>query len=179
MCTTDLKKQYTIISRDDNELTVKHEECKGLFKIDADSFGVNLICKVCYNNPMKRMHPDVFAESVKQLTNDTIKVVKGYFNMRTKVILKHDECQQEFPVNPRKFLDRPHCRVCRPYVAGKKSQEEFEDDIYKLVGNEYSVIGDYINNKTPIEMIHNVCGEPFEVVPNSFTSKGKRCRCNR
>ena len=35
-------------------------------------------------------------------------------------------------------------------MAKRKTTEEFKKEVYTLVGNEYSVLGNYINNKTKI-----------------------------
>ena len=58
----------------------------------------------------------------------------------------------------------------------RKTTREFKQEVYNLVGNEYSVLGEYINNKTKIKMKHNLCGHEFEMTPNSFLSGGNRCR---
>ena len=58
----------------------------------------------------------------------------------------------------------------------RKTTEEFKQEVYNLVGNEYSVLGEYITNKTKIKMRHNKCGYEYEVTPNSFLSNGNRCR---
>ena len=58
----------------------------------------------------------------------------------------------------------------------RKTTREFKQEVYNLVGNEYSVLGEYITNKTKIKMRHNKCGYEYEVTPNSFLSTGNRCR---
>ena len=53
-------------------------------------------------------------------------------------------------------------------------KRDFKNDVMELVGNEYTVMGDYINNKTKITMIHNKCGYHWYVQPSHFLS-GSRC----
>lgn len=62
----------------------------------------------------------------------------------------------------------------------RRTQEEFLRDVFNAVGNEYTVIGKYINTDTKIEMHHNVCGRNFEVRPYLFLGKiSTRCpHCN-
>ena len=57
----------------------------------------------------------------------------------------------------------------------RKTTREFKQEVYNLVGNEYSVLGEYVTNKIKIKMKHNLCGNEFEMTPNRFLS-GNRCR---
>lgn len=57
----------------------------------------------------------------------------------------------------------------------KKTTEEFIQQVYKLVGNEYSVLGKYQTALTPIKLRHNICGLEYFVAPAHFTSTGRRC----
>lgn len=56
--------------------------------------------------------------------------------------------------------------------------EKFKNKIKELVGEEYTVLGEYINSYTKILMKHN-CNEcnnhEWEVKPKKFTSDGTRC----
>lgn len=56
-----------------------------------------------------------------------------------------------------------------------KTQEEFKQEVFDLIGDEYYVIGNYISNKNPITMRHKKCGYEFDVTPNNFLSKNSRC----
>lgn len=55
-----------------------------------------------------------------------------------------------------------------------KTQDEFESEIYGLVGDEYTVLGEYVNTHTKILILHNECNATWEVEPNAFLS-GVRC----
>ena len=49
----------------------------------------------------------------------------------------------------------------------------------KLVGNDYEVLGEYIDNKHNIRMKHMECGHEWDVRPNNFFSLNTRCPlCN-
>lgn len=56
----------------------------------------------------------------------------------------------------------------------KKSTEQFIKKVFELIGDEYEVVGTYVNANTPIEMRHNKCGFKFFVTPSKFLS-GYRC----
>ncbi|MGG2065059.1 hypothetical protein [Bacillus sp. S14(2024)] len=56
----------------------------------------------------------------------------------------------------------------------KRTQEEFINAVYLQVGDEYSVLGIYINNHTKILMQHNICSYQYSVTPKHFL-RGVRC----
>lgn len=55
-----------------------------------------------------------------------------------------------------------------------KTHREFLAEVYELVENEYSVLGDYINSQIKILFRHNICRNEFVMKPNEFR-RGKRC----
>lgn len=60
-------------------------------------------------------------------------------------------------------------------MAKKKTQEEFEREVYDLVGNEYAVIGKYTRTRDKILMKHNICGNEWSVKANNFLTGNSRC----
>lgn len=61
----------------------------------------------------------------------------------------------------------------------RKTQEEFEKDVYNLVGDDYQVLSEYKNNKEKVTFLHKTCGRTFEMAPYNFLYSGQRCsKCN-
>lgn len=61
----------------------------------------------------------------------------------------------------------------------RKTQEEFEKNVFDLVGDEFKVIGKYENNQTKIRFKHKICGKEFDMKPTNFLYNGQRCPlCN-
>lgn len=58
----------------------------------------------------------------------------------------------------------------------RRTQEEFLNDVRCLVGEEYTVLGTYINTDTKVLMRHENCRNTFEVRPYLFLGKA-RTRC--
>ncbi len=44
-----------------------------------------------------------------------------------------------------------------------------------MVGNEYEVLGEYVNTHTKILFRHNKCGNEFLMSPKSFIHDSQRC----
>ncbi len=72
-----------------------------------------------------------------------------------------------------RFKAGNRCPFC--YGNFKKTTEQFRKDVYKLVGNEYEVLGEYKNIETPILFLHRECNDIFLMRPSSFLKKGSRC----
>ena len=52
-------------------------------------------------------------------------------------------------------------------------------ELKNLVGDEYTVSGDYINANTPILMKHKKCGTEYLVTPNKFLHDRRCPHCKR
>lgn len=59
-------------------------------------------------------------------------------------------------------------------MSKRKTQEEFEKEVYDLVGDEYKVLGEYKSTHTKIKMLHTKCGNEFDMSPSDFL-RGNRC----
>jgi hypothetical protein len=77
---------------------------------------------------------------------------------------------------PMSVANRTSSNQCCPICAGNiiKTTEQFKKDVYSLVGDEYIVLGEYINTKTPIEIEHKECKQSYSVTPNNFL-RDRRC----
>lgn len=61
----------------------------------------------------------------------------------------------------------------------RKSTAYFKEEVYNLVGDDYSVLSEYSTNNTGVLFRHNVCGYEYIQTPRLFLD-GKRCpKCFR
>ena len=121
----------------------------------------------------KRKTTEQFKREVYDLVGNEYTVLSEYANSKTKVKMKHNICGHSYKVRPNDFLRGNKCPFC--YGTHKKTTEQFKQEIKALVGNDYTVLGNYKNNKTRIKMKHNVCGNTFEMAPSNFLLQGQRC----
>jgi hypothetical protein len=56
----------------------------------------------------------------------------------------------------------------------KKTHEEFVNEVYNLIGDEYQVLGTYTGALKKIEIYHSKCSKSYEVTPGNFLF-GQRC----
>ena len=57
----------------------------------------------------------------------------------------------------------------------KKTNEEFIQEVRKLVGDEYTFLEPYRGKAVKIRVRHESCDHTYPVTPNSFLSGGNRC----
>lgn len=103
---------------------------------------------------------------------------KDYQNSKTILSVKHLTCGNIFNVRGHHFVnDNNRCPKCNKnkYFCKRVSQEEFTDKVQEIVGDEYIVVGTYINNSTKIDLLHTECGEIYSVTPKHFLHTGCRC----
>lgn len=116
-----------------------------------------------------------FLEQVKNVVGEEYTFLEQYVNNSTKINVRHNVCGNIYSVSPDKFLFGRRCPYCAKNK--KKTHEEFVQEVYKLVGYEYTVLSEYTNNKTKIKMKHNCdkCSNyTYLVTPNDFLN-GYRC----
>lgn len=119
----------------------------------------------------KRKTTEEFKKEVYDLVGDEYQVSGEYVNNSTKIKLLHTKCGKEFYVIPNNFLHGSKCPYCNKGGIPKKTSEQFKKEVYNLVGDEYKVLGEYINSKTKIKMLHTKCGNIYEVRPINFLSE--------
>ena len=96
---------------------------------------------------------------------------------KTKLTIKHLFCGNIFNVDCHHFVKAnnrcPKCNKAKYF--SKKTEDKFKKDVFDVVGDEYTVIGKYINKDTKIELLHNICGNIYTVTPGHFLNTGCRC----
>lgn len=158
-------------------LTFRHTKCGKLFDGSVNSIlNNNKKCPHC--NPYRVLTNEEFKDKIKNLTNNEFEVLGEYINSETKIKIKHNTCNKEFMVTPSNFIKKKNkCPYCNK--NNKKNTDIFKFEVEKMYGDEYTVIGEYINNYTKIKMRHNICGNEYLVNPSNF-SLGDKCPiCNR
>lgn len=126
---------------------------------------MNIVTKVVTN--------EEFLDRVYKQVGDEYKVLTPYTKSTEKVIFKHTKCGKTFGMTPNHFLyDHRRCNYCNNGNA--KSNDEFKNKFYQIVGNEYSLLSTYHRTHEKVRVRHNVCGNIYLVTPSAFLA-GERC----
>jgi hypothetical protein len=64
----------------------------------------------------------------------------------------------------------PKCSNC----VKNKTTDYFKQEIFELVNNEYTVLGEYTGARKKLLIKHNICENVWDTTPDSFL-RGKRC----
>ncbi|OMD06708.1 hypothetical protein BJP50_31845 [Paenibacillus odorifer] len=120
-----------------------------------------------------RWTTEAFAEAVNVRTNGEYTLISDYLGALIHVSILHTCCNNTYSVAPNNFLNGTRCPHCATEIK-RKTSAQFKEEVALLVGDEYSVVGEYTSARAYIDMRHNICGGSYLVYPNNFLS-GKRC----
>ncbi|MFW6047524.1 MAG: DUF2726 domain-containing protein [Candidatus Woesearchaeota archaeon] len=124
-----------------------------------------------------------FIREVYDLVKCEYSILGYYKNNRTHIKIKHNKCGHIWEQVPSSFLRGHRCPECMREVGvakRRKTNEEFKQEVYDLVGDKYTFLEKY---KTDGNMLckHNVpeCGHKWKVNPHSFLNRESGCpKCN-
>lgn len=180
-----VESEYTVIGEykgANRKVGMRHELCGHNYMVTPSKFVASgRRCPKCFGKH-KKTHTQ-FIKEVYSLVKDEYTVLTPYKGNKQKVLMFHSSCGFEWMVEPNKFLNfETRCPKCADFHRNdniRRTQEEFEKEIHALVGDEYAVLGEYVNSKTKILMRHNNCGHEYHVNADSMILSGSRCpKCN-
>lgn len=170
------KSGYKLVSEYKNNKTKLLLECPDghEYACRFGDFKKGTRCSTCSGR--KKKTTSMFKEEVGLLVGNEYEVEGGYANSKTKIKIRHKQCGSSFEMQPNSFLSGQRCPHCSKNK--QKITEDFKSDVFDIVGNAYTVVGEYRTAKDKVTMKHNVCGYEFEVQPAHFLHSGTRChRC--
>lgn len=132
-------------------------------------------CSVECVSKKRRMTESEFKRRVSKMSG--ISYVKGFFNSRSKVVMRCMKCDNEYTVTAVNVLnERSSCSKCNG--TERLTQSEFIKRVEDVGFGNYEVLSEYTNNKTYVSMRSKECNHVFDILPTHFFS-GRRCPvCN-
>ena len=115
----------------------------------------------------KRLTQEEFEKRIEEQGNGEYTPLEDYQGANFSVLIKHETCSKEWKVKPRKFFEGSRC----PFCSRKLTQAEFEGRVEKLWNGEYTVLGKYQSNETPVLVKHETCGREWMARPSSLFKK--------
>lgn len=177
--------EYTVLGeykKSGTKIKFKHNICNTEFDMTPNNFLSGHRCPDCrYKNLSKSMTstPEKFKQKVFDLVGNEYDLLEKYINSKNKMLFRHNKCQDggsfEFKMLPATFCYGERCPKC--FGKHKKSTEEFKQEVFELVKDEYSVLGNYVNTEVKILMKHNQCGHQYYVTPHSFLNESRCPKC--
>lgn len=162
------------------KIEVRHNKCGHTYEVQPNDFlNKGRRCPLCYGNIKKT--DAQFKQEVFDLVEDEYVFLDHYVNAYTKIRVKHNKCGRVYKVRPNSFFEGRRCSYCANQIRYDKlvkTDTQFKQEVFALVGDEYVFLDSYINNGTKIRVKHHKCGNIYEVTPSHFI-QGYRCPfCN-
>ena len=158
------------------KMKIIHKPCNNISEVSLTHLKDFKGCIYC-NGSRTILNNETFKKKVELKYNDEYIPLSDYKSIHEKVLMKHNKCGYEWLITPNNFLNNN--RKC-PLCSGvkKKTHEEFINEVFDLVGDEYTVLSEYKSCRTKILMKHNKCNCEWYIRPNDFLNN-KRCpNCN-
>lgn len=173
-------KEYTFLEpyiKSDIKIKVIHNKCKHIYYVTPDSFKCGRRCPKCFGNLLKTN--EEFKQEVLDLVGNEYRVITPYEKNNIKLTFLHKDCNRTFKMTPNSFLSGERCPLCRGKRISEKivkSDKQFKNEVFNLVGDEYLFLEEYKNATTKIKVRHNIsgCQHEYYVQPNNFLT-GNRC----
>lgn len=168
---------YEVISQYKNANTkvkIRHN-CGYEWECRPTDFLKSKGCVKCRKEKQLKDDAYKFEKYVSETTSGEYSVLSEYLGATKPIKVKHNKCGHEYTTTPYFFRKRIGCEKCSGTL--KLTTARFKEEVFKQVGNEYSVLGEYKNTRTKIKMRHNKCGHVWHVTPNRFLSKTRCPRC--
>ena len=157
------------------KILIKHLVCNTEFKcISNNHINGKGGCPNCFKK-IKKTKEQLQDESNKIHNNEYV-ILGKYINSDTKIEIMHKICNNIFLQTPDKHLRNNKCPKC--YGKNKLTKEILQERSNKLYNNEYTILGDYINNSTHILIKHNICGSEYMQIPNNHLRDRTCFNCN-
>lgn len=135
-----------------------HTKCNKIFKAKPSNILQGYGCPHC--NKKENKGQIKFEKQVFDLVGNEYTVIGKYKNYHSKVKMRHNKCGYEYDVKAGNFTSLGRrCPKCSGLI--KKDENYVQERLDEIIPNEYTVVGEYKNNVTPIEIKHNYCGNKF------------------
>lgn len=125
---------------------------------------------------------ETFRAHLLDITNGEYLLIGAYTGSDNPTDVLHRCCGRTWPVRPNSLLQGSRCPTCSIGEVAKSSaetrkrtEEDFIKEVHAIVGEEYSVIGEYVGYHFHVDMRHNLCGHEWPALPSNFLSAGNRC----
>jgi uncharacterized protein YozE (UPF0346 family) len=161
--------------------SIKHKICNTTFNILPDNhFNDKGGCPKCFMNFNSiKWNKDLLQVKSNELYDNKYLIIGDYINCDTKIKIQHIDCDNTFNQTPYSHLHRNRCPHC--FGKSKLTKGILQERSNKKYNNEYTIIGDYINNSTPILVKHNVCQSEYYQSPANHLKERTcfKCRGNQ
>ena len=118
-----------------------------------------------------------FQEESNTIHNNQYIIIGEYIGTTNKIEILHKICNNIFTQTRDKHIGRKQgCPIC--FGKNRLTKEILQERSDVKYNREYIILGDYVNNSTPILIKHKVCGSEYLQIPNNHLRDRKCFNCN-
>ena len=171
--------EYTVLGKyvdAKHKIKFRHNVCGYEYEIIPSAFtSKGNRCPKCAQKLKGRTikDPSTFLNEVNRQVGDEYSILSEYKGSKEKVKVRHNICGNVWEVFPQLFLAGTRCPLCAKKKM-TKSTEQYKAEVFKYLGMEYSILGEYINARSKILVRHNKCGYEWSVRAQSLLGQ-TRC----
>ena len=174
--------EYLIIGEYINYSTsieIKHLVCDNISKSTPDNHlhkNGKGGCNICFRTI--KSNKEELQEKSDKIHNSEYLIIGEYINCDSNIEIKHLICNHIFYQKPYSHLYNNKCPKCHGKNRLTKEILQEKSDI-KYGKDEYTILGEYNNNHTPILIKHNKCGSEYMQTPNNHLRDRECYRCRK
>lgn len=129
---------------------------------------------------MRRRTHQEYIDAIQEKYNGEYEILGEYTNKNTKISTKHLPCGTIYMATPNHLLRGHGCPCCARLKINQKEdiEKRFKQKVKHKTGDKFSVVGEYIDSKTPIKIYHTDCDSTYEYRPIDFL-QDPRCNCQK
>lgn len=155
-----------------------HNVCKKDFPMRPNKFLSGQRCSHCKNERISKSKTKShlkFEKEFNDLRGKEYILNSEYKGVDKYIDVIHKKCNKSFPVTPNNFI---HNHSGCPHCHGIKDNDIFNQQLFKIHGNEIRNLDEYRNNRTKI-LVQHMCGHKWKARPKDLL-KGSSCpSCNQ
>lgn len=131
------------------------------------------LCIKCRNKRLSKTKTKTQEQIEKELLNLDYKVLGEYKGVNQKIKVQNLKCGHIYEAQCGNILRGSGCPIC----YGHKDTKKFIQQVEELYPNEYTILGEYKNNRKKILVRHNKCGHEWEVIPKDLLNDRRCPKC--
>lgn len=129
-------------------------------------------CGIKLRGLNKRLDKNEYKKRFDKISNGEYDLLSDYEVSTKKVLIKHNECNNIYPIAPYDFIyKKSKCPKC--FGGVKSNNEEFNEKLILRTNNEFVLVGEYINNHTYTQIEHLKCGSVYNIIPQVVLDKSR------
>lgn len=156
----------------EGKIKVKHVVCGSIYETTPHSILRGYGCRKCCGK--MKLTTEEFKRKISDITEDEYTVIGNYINTKTKILIKHNNCGNEYYITPNMFLNGfNRCKECATYY---RSTNVFKEEVFKKSNGKFEVLSEFNGTKNKCTFKHLECGRTFvNTAGNFIASDYKHC----